>query len=227
MWFRSVLFISLEISFWKDCDLSFKLVEGTCRWTIDSIIISSQKEECVKEMMCEAKQQTSPPYCHVNSKRPLYLNAFPQTGLCEIERVRCFWSIWSVVTYFCFPMEMQTSPGSRDLLFSVNLCRHQRCNSLILQDSGITLLYKLTFGGQCHLILHAVWAAKVMDWSCCVCGGHNRYGWYFCGCGELRWCRQTHQKLLCCSGSVVGLSNLIWAKLAWASVWTQLVPSPA
>lgn len=156
---------------------------------------------------------------HFISMPFLQLGSVKQSKL-DVSEGCDLWSPIFVFVWRCRPLLV-----AGDLLFSVNLCRHQRCNSLILQDSGITLLYKLTCEGQCHLILHAVWAAKVMHWSRCVRGGHDRYGWYFRGCGELWWCTQTHQKLLCCSGSVAGLSNLIWAKPGWASVWTQLLPS--
>lgn len=202
MLFRYGFFMSLEISFWKGCALSVKLMEGTCGWTIDSVINSSQKEECVKETAYEAKQQTSPPYCHVNSKRPLYLSAFTPLGSVKWSKLDDFkvFDLWSPIFFFlwrCRPLLV-----ARDLLFSVNLCGHLRCNSLILQDSEITLWKILAFGGQCHLILRSVWAAKIMHRSCSGRGGHYRCGWYFCGCRELWWYRQTHQKLLCCSSSV-------------------------
>lgn len=94
--------MSLEISFWKGCDLSVKLVEGTCRWTLDNIINSSQKEECVKEMMREAKQQTSSLSCHVNSSRPLYLRAFTPLGTVKWSKLDAFkvFDLWSLIFFF-------------------------------------------------------------------------------------------------------------------------------
>ena len=215
--------MSLEISFWKCCDLG-SVVEGTCRWNIDTIVSSSPKEERMRETMCEARQQTSPPHCHVISRRPWYLSAFTPLGSVKWSKLDAFtvFDLCSPVFFFlwrCRPLLV-----ARDLLFSVDLCRHLRCNSLILRDLGITVWKLLVFGGQCLLILCAVWAAKIMHWSYGGGGGRGRCDWYCCGCRE--WCRQTHQKLLCCSGSVVGMSDLIWPKLAWASVRTQLLPSP-
>lgn len=152
MLFRSAFFMSLDISFWKGCDRSVKLVAGAGRWTTGNIINSSQKEKRVEETMCEAKQPTSSPYCRVNSGRPLYLRAFTPVRSGN-GAIRCFPSIWAVVTSLIPPLETQPLLAARALLFSDNLCRHPRCSLSILQDSWLTRGRLLASGGQCHLYL--------------------------------------------------------------------------
>lgn len=80
---------------------------------------------------------------------------------------------------------------------------------------------------ECSVILfYILFELPLLSWLCSGHGGVYRCGWYFCGCGELWWNRQAHQKLPCCWSSVMGLSDFICTELAQAWESARLPPSP-